>query len=228
MKRKNGWKRLVSAVVSAVMLCGTGGILQIPNLFYSDNRLDAYAADTNTVLSIAREYEGNQSYTNWCLKYVQDVFDRAGIYATRLVNATAAKNAWMTHTDRNIPAGAVVFFDQGNFAAVVGFCKVRIAFCNVAQRCAGTYDKRDDKHCSEPCIALCFKKFLYKEDAEHDRCAEHGGQAPVACAQLAEYPADKYKRTAYPMRDKHHFCLRFFHLFVCENAVYGNENDKCV
>ncbi len=128
MKWKNKMKRLASAAAAAMMLCGGLGVLPGELRTGVFSSITAHAATANDVLNAARSFEGETKYIvrdnqgnikeTYCLGFVQDAFEKAGISATRYPTATAAKNAWMTHTDRDIPVGAVVFFDSAEIGAV--------------------------------------------------------------------------------------------------------------
>lgn len=119
MKGKSRLKRLFAAVSAAAVMCGGLGVLPEKlgaGLFGS---ITAHAVSADDVLSVARRYEGDTSYTGWCLKYVADVFREVGIeYPSVIPNATEAERLFMSHPgDRNIPIGAVVFFDSDDIGA---------------------------------------------------------------------------------------------------------------
>ena len=73
--------------------------------------ITAEASQVDDVIAAARSMLGNTTYGGWCLKYVQDAYDAAGIYTTRVASAKIAEDRWKVSTSRdNIPRGAVVFF----------------------------------------------------------------------------------------------------------------------
>ena len=62
-------------------------------------------------ISWASNRLGNQSYNYYCLAFVSDAWKSQGIGNKGYAYATLAGNAMITHTDKNPPRGAVVFWD---------------------------------------------------------------------------------------------------------------------
>lgn len=105
-------KKLISILTVMVMVLSFGSVLPEGVRGALDTQITASAYTSEGIVDLARTYLNKTNYNGLCLKYVQDVFQAAGVGGYRYGAAWQAADAWCTHTDRNIPVGACVFFSR--------------------------------------------------------------------------------------------------------------------
>lgn len=96
-------RRIILMGIVVVMLCMQLGIaMAAPS-----------PAQVESAINWALSKVGKHEYSGLCLGFVTDAYAQAGVNVTRYYDAAAAGNALCTHTDRNPPRGALVFWVNG-------------------------------------------------------------------------------------------------------------------